>query len=185
MGPGIFKGDTYFSNISYNIWYTSTLTGRSIVGIRAGDVISLSRLLKKSCGISEVYGFARKEMSPVLLHASAFDSTITRIALIEPYSSYQSIVMCRFYNPAFLYSFVPGALKAYDITDLEASLAPRRLMMVDVTDGFGKTTDNESINDDLAIVRTAYQSKNSNGQLNIISLQPNEKLYDYIMKWIE
>jgi hypothetical protein len=161
------------------------LIGRSIVGIRAGDVVSLTRLLKKTCGINEVYGFARKEMAPVLLHAAAFDSAITRIALIEPYSSYRSIVMNRFYDPRFLYSTVPGALKAYDLPDLGASLAPRKLMIAGVTDGYGKNTDTENINMDLAIIKIAYQNKKADGQLNVVYLKPTEKPYDLYMEWIK
>ena len=78
-------------------------------------------LLKKRAGISEIYGLARKEMAPVLLHAAAFDPDITRIALIEPYSSYQSIVMNHFYDAGFIHNTVPGALRAYDLPDLAAS----------------------------------------------------------------
>jgi hypothetical protein len=185
IGPGIFEGDTYFDGISYNMWYTSTLIGRSIVGIRAGDIVRLTRLLKKKNGISEVYGVARKEMAPVLLHAAAFDPAITQIALIEPYSSYQSIVMNRFYNPKFVHSIVPGALKAYDLPDLAASLAPRKLMMVNVTDGLGNTADTESINKDLDIIKTAYRLKNADGQFNIVSLKSTEKPYDLYMEWMK
>lgn len=127
MGPGVFKGDAYIDGVSHNLWYCSMHIGRSIVGIRAGDVVRLARLLKKGTAISEVYGIARKEMAPVLLHASAFDHDISRIALIEPYSSYRSIVMNRFYISAFIPSTVPGAIQAYDLPDLAANLAPRML----------------------------------------------------------
>jgi len=184
MGPGTFKGDSYIEGISHNMWYASMLIGRSIVGIRSGDVIRLTRLLKV-CGISEVYGVARKEMAPVLLHAAAFDTAITRIALIEPYSSYRSIVMNRFYNSSFIHGAVPGALKAYDLPDLAASLAPRKLMMAGVTDGDGKNTDNESINKDLSIIKTAYHSKKADGQLNIISMNTIEKPNDFLIEWIK
>jgi hypothetical protein len=139
----------------------------------------------KSRGISEVYGLARKEMAPVLLHAAAFDPAITRIALIEPYSSYASIVMNRFYDPKFIHSAVPGAIGVYDLPDLAASLAPRKLMMAGVTDGNGKTTDTESINQDLAIIKTAYQNRNAGGQLNIVALESTEKPYDLFMDWIK
>ena len=169
MGPGDFHGDSYIEGNSYNIWYASMLIGRSIVGIRAGDVVRLTRLLEKNTEIKEVYGFARKEMAPVLLHAAAFDSAIARIALIEPYSSYRSIVMNRIYNPDFIHSTVPGSLEAYDLPDLAASLAPRKLMMIGVTDGLGNTIDSGNIMDDLSIIKTAYQEKNVDGQLNIIS----------------
>jgi hypothetical protein len=185
MGPGIYTGDADIDSISYNLWYTSTLIGRSLVGIRAGDVVRLVRLLNKNYGISDVYGIARKEMSPVLLHAAAFDPAIKRIALIEPYSSYRSIVMNRFYNPKFVHSIVPGALNAYDLPDLAASLAPRKLLMANVTDGNGKRTDVESINKDLNIIKTAYRFKNADGQFNIVSLKSTEKPNDLYMEWMK
>jgi hypothetical protein len=184
-GPGDYQGDAYLDSISHNLWYSSMRIGRSIVGIRAGDVVRLNRLLKKTLMIKEVYGIARKEMAPVLLHAAAFDTTITRIALIEPYSSYQSIVMNRFYNSSFIHGVVPGALKAYDLPDLAASLAPRKLLIAGVTDGYGKITEPESINKDLTLIRTAYQNKKADGHLNIVSMEPTEKPYDVLMEWIK
>jgi hypothetical protein len=184
-GPGDFHGDSFIEGVSYNVWFASMLIGRSIVGIRAGDIVRLSRLLTKTYGMSEVYGFARKEMAPVLLHAAAFDTLITRIALVEPSSSYRSIVMNRFYDPKFLYSTVPGALKAYDVPDLEASLAPRRLMIVDVAEGIGKNADAENIKLDLAVVKNAYQNKRATEQLSIEIINPDEKPYDLYLEWIK
>lgn len=185
MGPGIYTGDAYIDSISYNLLYTSTLIGRSILGIQTGDVVRLTGLLKKHIGISEVYGVARKEMTPVLLHAAAFDPAIVRIALIEPYCSYQSIAVNLFYDTKFVYSIVPGALKAYDLPDLAASLAPRKLLMAGVTDGSGSISDNESINKDLDIIKTAYHSGKADLQLNIVSLKPDEKPYDFYLEWIK
>ncbi|MCK9618583.1 MAG: acetylxylan esterase [Lentimicrobiaceae bacterium] len=185
MGPGDFKGDAYIEGVSHNIWYASILIGRSIVGIRTGDVVRLTRLLKEDREISEVYGIAKKEMAPVLLHAAAFDLNITRIALIEPYSSYQSIVMNHFYDSSFIHGVVPGALRAYDLPDLAASLAPRKLIMAGVTDGYGKNADTESINKDIEIIKIAYQAKEAKDKLNIISdLSPKNK-YDIFENWIK
>jgi hypothetical protein len=185
MGPGIFKGDAEIDSVSYNLWFTSVLIGRSIVGIRAGDVVRLTRLLLRMDKIEEVYGLARSELTPVLLYAAAFEPAITRIALIEPYSSYRSIVMNPFYNAKYVYSVVAGALTAYDLPDLEASLAPRKLLIEDITDGNGKSSDFESINKDLAIIKNAYHSGNADLQLNIVSLKSNGKQYDGYTDWIK
>jgi hypothetical protein len=185
MGPGDFGGDSNIEGISYNMWFASILTGRSIVGIRAGDVVSLTRLLKKSSGISEIYGFARREMGPVLIHAAAFDSTIARIALIEPCASYESIVMNRFYDPGFIFSAVPGAIKAYDLPDLEASFAPRKLLIAGPTDGNGKIPDNENPFKEFDIIKKAYQIKNAEGQLKIEYRIQTENPYDLYMDWIK
>jgi hypothetical protein len=84
MGPGILRGDANIEGTSHNIWYASILIGRSIVGIRTGDVVRLVKVLQNEKGINEIYGLARKELTPVLLHAAVFEPAIKRIALIDP-----------------------------------------------------------------------------------------------------
>lgn len=185
MGPGTFQGDAVIGGISYNMWFTSIIIGRSIVGIRAGDVIRLRMLLHKRNGINEIYGLARKEMTPVMLYASAFDTEISHVALIEPYSSYSSVVMNRFYYPGFVQNLVPGALTAYDLPDLAATLSPRKLMLAGTTDGNNEKTDQESIDKELAIIKKAYQSKNAAGQLSIVSPESTKKPDDLYKEWIK
>jgi hypothetical protein len=73
----------------------------------------------------DIRALAIREMCPVLLHAAAFDSSLAKIPLIEPLVSYRSLVMNREYNPDFIHAAVAGALEAYDLPDLAASLAPR------------------------------------------------------------
>jgi hypothetical protein len=185
MGPGTFKGDAEIGGISYNMWYNSIIIGRSIVGIRAGDVMRLRMLLQKRSGINEIYGLARKEMAPVMLYSAAFDAGITRIALIENYSSYKSFVMNRFYYPGFVQNLVPGALTAYDLPDLAATLAPRKLMMAGTTNGNGEKTDQGDIEMDLSVIKTAYQSKNAGGQLSIASPESSEQLHGLLLEWMK
>ena len=185
---GIGETGTDINPLSHSYvrnWFASILIGRSIVGIQAGDVVRLTRLLKDNLEMSDVYGIARKEMAPVLLHAAAFDPAITRIALIEPYSSYRSIVMSRFYYPGFIYSTVAGALEAYDLPDLAASLVPRKLMMAGITDGNNRHDEIEGIKKDMDIIRTAFQDKKADGQLNIVTGELIEKPFDLFMNWIK
>ena len=53
--------------------FTAMLIGRSITGIQAGDIVKLANMLKKYFDINEIYGVARGELSPALLHAASFD----------------------------------------------------------------------------------------------------------------
>src|SRR5262245_25203854 len=119
------------------------LINRSIVGIQAADIVKLTSLLAR--GTSEVYAVAIKELSPALLHAASFDTTIKHIALIEPYSSYRGLVLNHYYNTAYVHSSVPAALTAYDLPDLAASLAPRKLMIAAARDGAGVKKDSSII----------------------------------------
>jgi hypothetical protein len=171
LGPGDFKGDSYIDSVSYNLWFAAMLVKRSIVGIQAGDVVSLTSLLKKN--YNEIYGLAKKQMAPVLLHAAAFDNNISKIALIEPYSSYRSIVMSPRYKPEFLHSTVAGAIGIYDLPDLAAGLAPKPLLLAGVTDGDGGT----DIDQDLSIIKTAYHNK--------AQIIPIEHLTSQLTIWLE
>lgn len=185
LGTGeIGQGSTQTPRTYLLNWFASTLIARSVVGIQAGDAARFINLLEKEGTIDEIYGLARKEMTSVLLHAAAFNTGITRVALIEPLSSYRSIVMNRFYQPKFIHSFVPGALKAYDLPDLAASLTPRKLLAVGMVDGAGNH-DLNAVARDEQVIRAAYRKRNSEDHLTIVPQQSAEELYDIFEAWIK
>jgi hypothetical protein len=183
-GSGALQGDAYFEGVSHNLWYASMLIGRSIAGIQAGDVARLVRMLKKNNNEAEITGFARREMTPVLLHSAAFEPNIENIILFGPYSSYKTIVMNRFYEPHFILSAVPGALKEYDLPDLAGSLAPRRLFISGTTDGNGSLTDSTGIYADLSVIKNAYHIRKADNELMILPGQSEDKSLDQLMEWI-
>jgi len=169
LGEGDFSGDASINGVSYNLLYTAMQIGRSIVGIQASDIIKLSRILVQKYGVTNIWGIAREEMSPALLYAAAFDSVISRVALVKPYSSYRSVVEERFYDSRFVFSLVPGALTAYDLPDIAASLAPKKLLVAGITDANGQPIKKEEQKSDWEIVRNAYRSKKSEGTFKILS----------------
>jgi hypothetical protein len=183
-GTGNFRGDANIDRISHNIWYASILIGRSITGILAGDVVRLVKVIRRENGSAVIYGLAKNEMSPVLLHAAIFEPAISRVGLISPFSSFRSIVMNRFYKSAFILSAVPGALSAYDLPDLEASLAPVKLLIAGQTDGNGELADLSDIEKDIALVRSGYQNKNAAESLDIIMGDISGRLKDIYAGWI-
>ncbi|RPE06031.1 xylan esterase [Chitinophaga lutea] len=163
-GPGAFKGDSFIDSISYNLWFATVQTGRSITGIRAGDVSLLTTLLMKNEGFKTIYGVAEKEMAPVLLHAAAFNAHISRIALIAPCSSWWSVVSSRIYQPALIQSAVAGSVGIYDLPDLAASLSPRKLLVAGATDANGnnaKDTENHTV------IQAMYRHHKADNQLKI------------------
>jgi len=93
--------------------------------------------------------------------------------------------MNRFYKSSFIYGVVPGALKAYDLSDLAATLVPRRLLMAGVTDGNEKSTDIESINKDLVLIRSAYQDKKAIDHLHLVIGEITEKPFALYADWIK
>lgn len=181
VGPQQPHGDSVFQGSSYNVWYASLLVGRSIVGVQAGDVVRLALLLKEQYGAKEIYGIALREMAPVLLHAASFDPIISRVALIEPLVSYQSLVSNRFYSPKLIHSSVPAALTAYDLPLLAASLVPRKLLLVNVLDAAGNPVDLKQGNQDISIFTRSYENSNTENALQVITKKGAK---DYYKEWL-
>lgn len=68
------------------------------------------------------------DVAPAMLHATAFEQQIRWLILIESLLDYQSIAMHPLYE-VNANSLVAGALTAYDLPDILASIAPRRVAL--------------------------------------------------------
>lgn len=185
LGPGHIRENLYIPGASISVWFTSVLTGRSIVGIHAADLVRLASVLDRHHEAVEIYAVAIRDMSPALLHAAAFNGLFSHVALIEPYTSYYSVVTNRFYNAGFIRSFVAGALQVYDLPDLAASLAPRKLIIAGATDGAGQADDKDCINADLAVIRSGYQRQSDVKENDLIITDSSDNLSGLFLKWIE
>ena len=182
LGPGDFKGDSYIDSVSFNIWFAGLMINRSIVGIQTGDVMKLVNILEKEKNIKGIFGLAKKQMSPLLLHAAAFNNNIKGIVLVEPYASYRSMIVNPEYRPDFLHSTVAGAIGSYDLPDLTASLAPKKLLIIGMTDGNGDATNTADIEKDLQVIRQAYKANPQ--KLMIVPGGSVEAVHAHYMNWI-
>jgi len=188
MGPGAFRGDAYnfkMGKASFNIWFASIQVGRSLVGIHAGDVSRLINYLQSrdDLKIKEISGMALKEMCPALLHVAVFDERISKVALLDPLISYNSIVMNRFYKPSFILSSVAGALTAYDLPDLCAALTPRKLLMVNVVDQNGKLAGKDLLEKELLFTKSVYSKKNVSDNLEICNWEAYQSIDEVFLSW--
>lgn len=156
-GHGDLHGDAYFNGASHNLLYAAMLTGRSIAGLRAGDIVRLAGILK-GAGFSDVCGYAKSDMVSALVHAAVLSDKINSMILSSPYSSFMTIAVHRFYNPFFILTCVPGAIGNYDIPDLEAAFAPRKLVIEDAVDCLGTKTYSDQIERDVQIIRGGYEN---------------------------
>lgn len=184
VGPGHLRGSAVFDNVNINIWYGAMIAGRSIVGIRAGDVIRLHSILNNDTHITEIFGFSRQEMSSVLLHAT-LDANFSRIALVEPLASYSYITGQRFYDPKYIYGAPVGVLEKYDLPDLAACLAPKKLLIVNSTDAAGNFVESPRIEKDYEIIKRLYDHYDASDKLNILSSHDKEAFAEIYQKWIK
>jgi dienelactone hydrolase len=164
---------------------TAVLIGRSMVGIQAGDVVRVSNYLKNVPNVdrSDIGAIAYNETCLALMHAAAFDTTINNVTLVSPLVSYKNVVTNRLYKignvkrPTGDYWHpvevdfnwgVPAVLTAYDLPDLVAAMAPRKVVMADIRNSMLQPASQEVIDEELKFPRAAYSHKKVPDNLRIV-----------------
>ena len=142
MGPGYMRGDTYINNVSYNKWFAGILTGKSIVGLRAEDIIRMIHFIKTNLAdYNSVSAISVGVLGSELLHAAVFENDIQKVCLIRPFLSFSEIALSHEYKPSFIHSTVAGAIEEYDLPDLIATLYPRKALIINPLSGNGMKAD--------------------------------------------
>ena len=165
--------------------YTALLIGRSVVGIQAGDVARVAGFLsaREDVDHQKIGAMARGEACLPLIHAAAFDTTIHHVTLIGSPISYRSIAMNRFYRIGLTdnegggtghpyevdFSWgVAGVLRGYDLPDLIACLAPRKVILANLLDPMGQPAPAELVESETAFPRRVYTFKKAARNLRIV-----------------
>jgi dienelactone hydrolase len=166
--------------------FAAMLTGRSIVGIQAAEIVRVVNFLKELPGVGTDYvqAIAFSDECPALLHAAVFEPAIHNVALVNAPLSYYNITQSKMYD--FSQSFnwgVPGALTAYDLPDLAACVAPRKLTFAALRNAMNEPASDEVITEQMGFATSVY-ARTAPGNLKIIPMKENE-INQLITSWLE
>ncbi|MPY87515.1 MAG: hypothetical protein GEU99_06305 [Luteitalea sp.] len=127
---------SYFGD--YDSAMTAFLIGRSLVGMRAADILRGVDLLgaRDDVDATEIRGVGKGNGTVPLLYAAALDDRLRTLAFERMLVSYRAIVEQRIHR-GVLEAVVPGALRQFDLPDLIASLIPRKVCIVNPVNPLG------------------------------------------------
>ncbi len=158
LGTGEVRSDNFF------VWNCniSVLTGQSLVGVQAGNIIKVTNFLKgrQDVNYKSICAICFDEMCPSLIHAAAFDNSINSITLVGSPLSYKSLILNRFYDQSLFDYTVAGSLTVYDLPDLIGYIAPRKIAMVGPKDQMKQAASEELIDDELSFPRRVFSLNN-------------------------
>jgi hypothetical protein len=166
--------------------YGAVLMGRSMVGIHAGDINQVVNMLKDRDDVDaqEICAIAFDELCPALLHAAAFEPSISKTVLIGAPISYNEIVNHRLYNYSITFQWgVAGVLTAYDLPDLVGCLVPRKVLFAEANDCMKKPASKQLINHELKFPRNVYSKKRVPNNLKVVNWTV-EKHINEIIDWL-
>ncbi len=186
LGPGYLKGDAYMEHTSYNQWFAGILTGKCPVSIRMEDMHLINIFTEKILPVKpgDLYGIARDVLTADLLHYQTAGAGFGKLAMIRSLVSYKALVMNRDYHPKYIQSAVPASVPEYDLPDLAAAVAPRKLLMIDICDQQGSILENSAAHPDLLPVIEHFNKERVKGKLYIMNTE-GHSFDDLFSEWLQ
>jgi cephalosporin-C deacetylase-like acetyl esterase len=156
---------------------TAFLTGNTLVGLRAQDVVRAVDWLATrddvELGNLSVYGQGAAAVA--VLHAAVLDERIKNVALEEMLVSYEAVMRWKLHQRVFE-SIVPNALASYDLPDLAACLALRRLRIINAVNPRGQRLEVRETRHQYATAQQAFAAAGMPDSFAIVERKPGQKL---------
>ena len=135
----------------------------------------------------------RGEVCISLLHAAVFDTSVKNLVLRELPVSYRSMAINRFYklglskHEGHLHEVdftwgIAGVLTGYDLPDLLACLAPRKVVLADLKDQMLEPASDSLLKIELDFPKRIFASEQAAGNLNVVANTPLESMVDVIFE---
>jgi hypothetical protein len=155
---------------------TAMLLGTSLVAMRAEDIARGLDLLagRPEVDAEKLYGMGVGAATVPLLHAAFRDARLKKVILEGGLVSYDSVETSKIQR-GIVESVIPGVLKAYDLPDLVAALAPRPTWIVDARDGMGYRVNIAKVRQEYAGAAEAFKSSGAEGGLHIKVTEPKDE----------
>ncbi len=185
MGPGYLRGDTFIRGVSYNKWFAGILTGKSIVALRVEDILRITHFAKNELSFEQIAAISSGVLGSELLHAETLSNDIQKLCLIEPFLGYADIALSRNYKTSFIHSVVPGAITAYDLPDLMALGAPRKMLIVNPLDASGELATESLIDDYWDFPTRVFREQGFQENFAVHSKISGKEISGMILGWLE
>jgi hypothetical protein len=165
--------------------YTAILIGKSIPGIRAANIIRVADVLGRHSKVDpdHIGAVGIDDLCIPLIHAAAFNTKLSSLVLIGSPASYRCIAMNRDYrigftareNGGYWHPYevdftwgVGGALTGYDLPDLLACIAPRKIALTGMKNQMMEIADQQLVDKETQYPVSVYRAGNVSENLRIV-----------------
>jgi cephalosporin-C deacetylase-like acetyl esterase len=175
------RTDAFFNYFgAFESAMTAMLVGKTLIGLRAQDVVRALDLLASRGHVEmqrlSAYGFG--EAAPVLLHAGAFDDRIKSMVLKNMLASYESVATEKISRHVFE-NIAPGVLAKYDLPDLAATLAPRHVTIINPVNPRGQRLELSQVHSQYENAKAAFQGSGAASSFVISEQKPGQSLVKF------
>jgi cephalosporin-C deacetylase-like acetyl esterase len=138
--PPLDRRDYFVRNFGdYENTLTALVIGKTMVGMRAGDIVRGVDLLaaRNDVDASRITAVGRSAAAIPALFAALFDQRIARLAVDGMLLSYEAVVQERIHQ-GIIDQIIPSVLKHFDLPDVVAAIAPRKVAVFNGVNPLGQ-----------------------------------------------
>ena len=160
---------------------TAILSSKTLVGMRAQNIISAVDMLaaRNDVELDSLSVYSNGKAAVAVLHAAALDERIKCVTLEEMLVSYDAISTWKIHYQIFS-DIVPGALAAYDLPDLGAAIAPRKLTILNAVNPRRNLMDLREATPHYQFAQKSFAAASAAQSLVIAERKPGQPL----TKWL-
>ena len=118
-------------------------------------------------GTFDVAGISKGPFNSSLIHGAIFGIDIDEFVLIDPVMSYNSLVSNRYYEPSFVPFAVAGQLEYYDLPDLVALFAPKKVKLINARDHLGDKAQSSVVEKQYSHVKNHFKNIDASENFSI------------------
>ncbi|WP_025765111.1 alpha/beta hydrolase family protein [Dyadobacter tibetensis] len=148
-------GDSVIEGVPLNLWHLGILTHQYPIAIRMEEIGLLSRFIQNKLPLQKkLIGISRGTLGTDLLHASLFQQGFTKLVMIDPLISFESITLAKDYQTKYIPSSIPGVLAYYDLPDLFNAIPELKPILINPRHANGK----EWVDQEQSEMRNSYMT---------------------------
>ncbi len=147
---------------------TALVIGKTMPGMRAMDIVRAVDVLRGRDDVeaARLGVVGRGSAATAALYAALFDDRISRVALDRMLVSYEMVVNERIHQ-GLADQIVPSALNHFDLPDVIAALAPRRVAVANAVNPLGQELTADRVRREYGRAVAAYKSAGASGAFHI------------------
>ena len=179
---------TYFdpaSGMDADFTYASFFLGRTLVGMRVWDALSVFQYLRSRPDVdpARILVVGRGWAGLTALFAAAADATVAGAAVEGIAASYAEIARSRVYvQPVSL--MLPGALQDFDLADVMAALKARPLLVMNLQDAARRRMSLAEAELDVKPARDAYARAKAEQAFELRVVPIESDVHEALVKWV-
>ncbi len=187
MRGGYKGGDAIINDVPLNVWFGSILVGKSIVSTRISQIEKAIQFIRKEKPeIGSIFGLATGALTSDLLHSAALSEFFeSGLILIDPLTSYKSLIEKKYYKTHYAMSLAAGGIGVYDLTDLMDLICPRKILIVNPRSGDGELISKTEADEIYAGVRKKYQEISSGENFDVQNSIDSSATSIVITNWMK